>query len=126
MSKDWRRTLIVLEFAGLQNFSLKDIGTDNPSGKKSWFRTFYSLLLITFFSIFGVWFGASGFFIIVDGSSGRNALRFLASNITSFGMFVVIVISLIQSLKSTEKEKKFFANRDDIINLIQKEFVIQQ
>jgi hypothetical protein len=112
--------LIILEFVGLQNFSLRQMY--KKTDKTRWLRYSYSLLLTSLFVVLGVFFCTSSFFALGKGPMGRNILRFITLALVGAGLFVVVIMSLVKSLRTIQNEKKFFADRDKLIRFVGRKF----
>lgn len=121
MDKDLNSCLVVLEWVGLQFFSLKHLNSRNIKDKPTILRTIIMITLVSALTLFVV-FLFSNVTMSKEKVNARNVLMHAILSFLNIGVVAVIDASIIQSYILTCTTKNIFLNMKLISQLGFKEF----
>jgi hypothetical protein len=116
----------IFEVFGLQYFSLKSVIENGVPKKLPYFRILYMLLVM------GITIGFLSVYLLADREyliekvSAKTVLTYVIMHSMKMGMFIVIIVSLVQSFLTTKKVAKIYENMEKISKITTEDFKVVQ
>lgn len=122
MRRELHGPLVILEFMGLQFFSLKRLEHGENLRGPSTFRAVYMFAVISFLVLITYAISQTNYFVIEEGYSAHNALEVTILRVLCFGLLMVVLTNSMLSFVTTKSVKKFFLDSEEMSQTMHRDF----